>query len=208
MTDEQSPFLFMREREAHMAKRNIGKSASRTAPKKKQLLDALQMLKADHRQVEELFNQFMNGNSAENQLIAQQIFRELKIHSILEEELFYPMLRGNSDSMDVETDDINNENVLDADEMDDAGSEDLSENSIASSYDDHRMMGDQITQLLQMNASDPEFRQGMVELQEIVIAHVSMEEEELFPYALTTLDIKALGRQMQERKADILSAVA
>jgi hemerythrin superfamily protein len=197
----------MREREALMAKRNIGKTASRTAPKKKQLFDAIQMLKADHRKVEELFNQFMNGNSAGNQLIAQQIFRELKIHSILEEELFYPMLQGNSASMG-ETEDINNENVLDADEMDEAGSEDLSEDSIASAYDDHRMMGDQIKQLLQMNASDPEFRQGMVELQEIVIAHVSMEEEELFPFALTTLDIRTLGRQMQERKADILSAVA
>jgi hemerythrin superfamily protein len=107
-----------------------------------------------------------------------------------------------------ETEDINNENVLDADEMDEAGSEDLSEDSMASAYDDHRMMGDQIKQLLQMNASDPEFHQGMAELQEIVIAHVSMEEEELFPFALTTLDIRTLGRQMQERKADILSAVA
>jgi hemerythrin superfamily protein len=208
MTDDESLFLFMREREALMAKRTIVKSASRTAPKKKQLFDAIQMLKADHRKVLELFNQFMKGNSGEHQAIAQQIFRELKIHSILEEELFYPMLQGYSASMDGETDDINNENALDADEIDEAGSEDLSEDSITSAYDDHRMMGDQIQQLLQMNASDSEFRQAMVELQEIVIAHVSMEEEELFPYALTTLDIRSLARQMQERKADILSAVA
>jgi hemerythrin superfamily protein len=191
-----------------MAKRNIGKSASRTASKKKQTVDAIQRLKADHRKVEELFNQFMKGNSAEHQAIAQQIFRELKVHSTLEEELFYPMLQGYSASMDGKTDDINNENVLGVDEIDEAGREDLSEITITSAYDDHRMMGDQVEQLLQMNASDSEFRQGMVGLQEIVIAHVSMEEEELFPYALTTLDIRTLGRQMQERKADILSAVA
>jgi hemerythrin superfamily protein len=191
-----------------MAKRNIGKSASRTASKKKQTVDAIQMLKADHRKVEELFNQFMKGNSAEHQAIAQQIFRELKVHSTLEEELFYPMLQGYSASLDGKTDDSNNENVLDVDEIDEAGREDLSEITITSAYDDHRMMGDQVEQLLQMNASDSEFRQGMVELQEIVIAHVSMEEEELFPYALTTLDIRTLRRQMQERKADILSAVA
>jgi hemerythrin superfamily protein len=191
-----------------MAKSNIGKSASRTASKKKQTVDAIQMLKADHRKVEELFNQFMKGNSAEHQAIAQQIFRELKVHSTLEEELFYPMLQGYSASLDGKTDDSNNENVLDVDEIDEAGREDLSEITITSAYDDHRMMGDQVEQLLQMNASDSEFRQGMVGLQEIVIAHVSMEEEELFPYALTTLDIRTLGRQMQERKADILSAVA
>jgi hemerythrin superfamily protein len=191
-----------------MAKRNIGKSASRTASKKKQTVDAIQRLKADHRKVEELFNQFMKGNSAEHQAIAQQIFRELKVHSTLEEELFYPMLQGYSASMDGKTDDINNENVLGVDEIDEAGREDLSEITITSAYDDHRMMGDQVEQLLQMNASDSEFRQGMVGFQEIVIAHVSMEEEELFPYALTTLDIRTLGRQMQERKADILSAVA
>ncbi len=191
-----------------MAKSNIGKSASRTASKKKQTVDAIQMLKADHRKVEELFNQFMKGNSAEHQAIAQQIFRELKVHSTLEEELFYPMLQGYSASLDGKTDDSNNENVLDVDEIDEAGREDLSEITITSAYDDHRMMGDQVEQLLQMNASDSEFRQGMVELQEIVIAHVSMEEEELFPYALTTLDIRTLRRQMQERKADILSAVA
>jgi hemerythrin superfamily protein len=191
-----------------MAKRNIGKSASQTASKKKQTVDAIQMLKADHRKVEELFNRFMKGNSAEHQAIAQQIFRELKVHSTLEEELFYPMLQGYSASMDGKTDDSNNENVLDVDEIDEAGREDLSEITITSAYDDHRMMGGQVEQLLQMNASDSEFRQGMVELQEIVIAHVSMEEEELFPYALTTLDIRTLRRQMQERKADILSAVA
>jgi hemerythrin superfamily protein len=191
-----------------MAKSNIGKSASRTASKKKQTVDAIQMLKADHRKVEELFNRFMKGNSAEHQAIAQQIFREIKVHSTLEEELFYPMLQGYSASMDGKTDDSNNENVLDVDEIDEAGREDLSEITITSAYDDHRMMGDQVEQLLQMNASDSEFRQGMVELQEIVIAHVSMEEEELFPYALTTLDIRTLRRQMQERKADILSAVA
>ncbi len=176
-----------------MAKRNIGKSASRTASKKKQTVDAIQMLKADHRKVEELFNRFMKGNSAEHQAIAQQIFRELKVHSTLEEELFYPMLQGYSASMDGKTDDSNNENVLDVDEIDEAGREDLSEITITSAYDDHRMMGDQVEQLLQMNASDSEFRQGMVELQEIVIAHVSMEEEELFPYALTTLDIRTLA---------------
>jgi hemerythrin superfamily protein len=198
----------MREREAIMPKRNIGKNASRTAPQKKQPVDAIQMLKDDHRKVEELFNHFMNGTSAANQSIARQIFRELKVHSTLEEELFYPMLQGYSSSMARETDEINNENVLDVDEMDETGSDDLSGGTIRAAFDDHLMMEDQIKQLLQMIASDSAFREGMVKLQEMVIHHVSMEEEELFPYALTTLDIRTLGRQMQERKADILSAVA
>lgn len=191
-----------------MPKRHTAKSTSRPASKKKEAVDAIQLLKADHRKVEELFNQFMNGNSAGNQSLAEQIFRELRIHSILEEELFYPMLQGRSASINGDIGNILHEDMLDIDEQDEADCGDFSQGTITSAYDEHRMMQEQIKQLLQMNASDSEFRPGMVELQEIVIAHVSIEEEELFPYAHVTFDTHALGGQMLQRKSDILSPVA
>lgn len=57
--------------------------------------DAIALLKADHRKVEELFDKFENTNSSNKKLsIAREICMELKIHTMLEEEIFYPAFRG------------------------------------------------------------------------------------------------------------------
>ena len=64
--------------------------------------DAIALLKADHRKVEELFEKYetARGRKAE---IAKQICMELTIHTMLEEEIFYPACREagvDSDMMD------------------------------------------------------------------------------------------------------------
>jgi len=57
--------------------------------------DAIALLKADHRKVEQLFEQFEKARAAgRKQEIAHQICTELKIHTTLEEEIFYPVFRG------------------------------------------------------------------------------------------------------------------
>jgi hypothetical protein len=57
--------------------------------------DAIALLKADHRKVEDLFEQFAaTGGSASKKKLAHQICTELKIHTMLEEEIFYPSFRG------------------------------------------------------------------------------------------------------------------
>ena len=61
----------------------------------KEYTDAIALLKADHREVEELFEKFENASGKDRkQQIAEQICNELKIHSMIEEEIFYPALRG------------------------------------------------------------------------------------------------------------------
>lgn len=55
--------------------------------------DAIAMLKADHRKVEDLFEKFESARSGAKQRIAEQICNELKIHTMIEEEIFYPALR-------------------------------------------------------------------------------------------------------------------
>lgn len=60
-----------------------------------QFTDAIALLKADHRKVEDLFEQFENAKAASRkQSLAQQICMELKIHTTIEEEIFYPAFRG------------------------------------------------------------------------------------------------------------------
>jgi len=57
--------------------------------------DAIAMLEADHRTVEDLFEQFeKTSDVGKKAALAQEICTELKIHSLLEEEFFYPALRG------------------------------------------------------------------------------------------------------------------
>jgi hemerythrin superfamily protein len=63
--------------------------------------DAIAMLKADHRKVEELFSEFENAKGRK-QAIADQICNELKIHSMLEEEIFYPAFQGKIEQEDLD----------------------------------------------------------------------------------------------------------
>jgi len=60
-----------------------------------QFTDAIALLKADHRTVEELFEKYESTRGAQAKAkIAQQICLELKIHTMIEEEIFYPAFRG------------------------------------------------------------------------------------------------------------------
>ena len=56
--------------------------------------DAIAMLRADHRKVEELFEQFQSARGSERKRkLALSVCAELKIHTLLEEEIFYPAFR-------------------------------------------------------------------------------------------------------------------
>lgn len=57
--------------------------------------DAIALLKADHRKVEVLFEKFESAaNPAKKKSIAHEICTELKVHTLIEEEIFYPAFRG------------------------------------------------------------------------------------------------------------------
>ncbi|MFB0872045.1 MULTISPECIES: hemerythrin domain-containing protein [unclassified Sphingobium] len=62
---------------------------------KQEFTDAIALLKADHREVEDLFEKFESAKGAtRKQDIARKICLELKIHTMIEEEIFYPAFRG------------------------------------------------------------------------------------------------------------------
>ena len=65
---------------------------------KEEFTDAIALLKADHREVEDLFKKFQNASGKEDKWrIAQRICNELKIHAQIEEEIFYPACEGKID---------------------------------------------------------------------------------------------------------------
>jgi hypothetical protein len=60
--------------------------------------DAIMLLKADHRKVEDLFEKFQKASGkSRKQAIAEQICNELKMHTTIEEEIFYPAFKGKID---------------------------------------------------------------------------------------------------------------
>lgn len=183
-------------------------------------IDALTMLKQDHREVEKLFSEFMTGGKGRQQEVAQQIFKELELHSALEEELFYPALRSHSDLAELGTleqgdREIDGEKMLDQTEIDadedddeeeDETGEEIGEDVIASVYEDHQAVKELIGWLRCLGPDSPDFQAGMAELEEMVMDHVEEEEEVLFAEAKLKRDIKTLGRQMQDRKQDLISS--
>ena len=57
--------------------------------------DAIALLKADHRKVEQLFAAFEEASGASRkEKLAGEICVELKIHTMIEEEIFYPAFAG------------------------------------------------------------------------------------------------------------------
>lgn len=62
---------------------------------KAEYTDAIALLKADHRKVEALFGQYEKATSATKKGdLAHQICTGLKIHTLIEEEIFYPAFEG------------------------------------------------------------------------------------------------------------------
>ncbi len=66
-------------------------------------LDAIALLKADHRKVEGLFEKFESAKgTAKKQALVHQICTELLVHTTIEEEIFYPACEGGVEEDDLE----------------------------------------------------------------------------------------------------------
>jgi hemerythrin superfamily protein len=199
--------------------------AKRTPKKAKssQPQDAVQLLKADHKQVRKLFEQFHAAADDDKAAIARRLFTELEIHSKLEEELLYPSVQSKLETSDYETQgnglditddgEVDPEEETDFDEIDgaelDALDEDEEEGTeseiIAAAYDSHGTVRDLIQQLQTLDPKTSDYRDLFTELEDAVIEHVSEEEEAILPLAAAQLDVQALGLTMQQRKDDLTS---
>ena len=70
------------------AKRNVNGDRQNVKGRRK---DAIALLKADHREVERLFSQFKKARDARRkEALASEICDALKVHTKIEEEIFYP----------------------------------------------------------------------------------------------------------------------
>jgi len=194
-------------------------------PKSAQPQDAVQLLRADHKQVQKLFEQFHGASDEEKGSIAKRLFTELEIHSKIEEELLYPAVQSKLESLDDEetqgngldvTDDgeIDAEGASDFDEIDGAELDALDEDEeeeeaeseiITAAYDSHGTVRELIQQLRTLDPKSSDYRDMFAELEDSVVEHVSEEEDAILPLAAAQLDVQTLGVTMQRRKDDLTS---
>jgi hemerythrin superfamily protein len=140
--------------------------------------DAINVLKQDHDKVEGLFNDFKKAERlSQKKKIAAEAIMELKIHAAVEEELFYPSLRGE---------------------------EKVDQDLLNESDEEHHVAKLLIAELEQMNGSEDHYDAKFTVLAENIRHHVKEEEGKLFPQARKTeVDFDALGRQLLARKKQL-----
>lgn len=143
---------------------------------------ALEMLEADHRKVEMLFDQYedMKEDSSEDEkrALAQKICMELKVHTQIEEEIFYPWVRENGDESDL----------------------------VEEATVEHQSAKDLIAQLEGASGIDETYDAKVKVLGEYVKHHVQEEENEMFPPLESMQDeLDELGQEMTARKVELMA---
>jgi hemerythrin-like domain-containing protein len=145
--------------------------------------DAVAMLTADHREVEQLFKQFEDLSDrakASKKKLADQICNALILHTTLEEEIFYPALREATKEAE--------------DKVDEAVVE-------------HASAKDLIAQIQEMDPDDELYDAKVKVLSEQIDHHVEEEEKEMFPMAKKSkMDLAALGQEMAARKQELAAS--
>jgi hypothetical protein len=142
--------------------------------------DAVALLKADHRKVEGLFRKAEKASGGAKEKLVEQICNELIIHTMLEEEIFYPACRSD----DVEEDKLDEAQV---------------------EHDGAKVL---INDLLQSGAKSPMYDAKLTVLSEYIKHHVKEEEQPrkgLFAEAKRKgVDVNALGARIKARKIELM----
>ena len=132
-------------------------------------MDAITLLKEDHRTVEKLFKRFEKAGDravVEKREVVDRIIEELSVHAAIEEQFFYPVVRAT---------------VPDTD-------------SIAlESLEEHHIVKWLLDELDRMSPEDERFDAKVTVLIENVRHHVEEEESDLFPKVRDELGRTALG---------------
>ena len=156
-------------RDSSLLKASHGKAAQ----------DAVQLLRADHRKVQDLFDQFEKArDDRRKSALAQEICNELKVHTQIEEEIFYPAAREA----------LKDQDLLDEAEVEHASAKEL------------------IAQIEQSRPGEEMFDAKVTVLGEYIKHHVKEEHTELFPkLKKTKIDLKSLGQQLADRKEALMA---
>ncbi|SDL32286.1 hemerythrin domain-containing protein [Nonomuraea jiangxiensis] len=144
-------------------------------------MDAIVLLKEDHKTVEALFKRFEKageGAHVEKRKLVDTITKELVTHAYIEEEIFYPAARAKVP----ETGD-----------------------HVLESVEEHHVVVWMLSELKDLDPADERFVAKVTVLIENVRHHVEEEEKDWFPLVRAAMgrnELQELGERMAKAKAD------
>ena len=148
-------------------------------------MDAIALLKQDHKLVKDLLEQLAESTTRavkKRSDLLRQIHANLKAHTTIEEEIFYPAFKA-------------------------AGKKE-EEKMYFEALEEHRAAEDLVLpDLMKTNPATEQFSGRAKVLKELILHHAQEEEKEMFPAAKKLFDqakLKALGEQMFQRKQELL----
>jgi hemerythrin superfamily protein len=146
-------------------------------------MDAVELIKADHRKVEKLFREFEQaGDRAHKtrQELVERITRELEVHATVEEESFYPAVEAKARKDGKAT--------------------------VHEAVEEHHLVRVTLAELARLTPEDEAFDPKVQVLIENVRHHVEEEESELLPQAEKLLgerELARIGAEMAARKRQL-----
>ncbi|HET9599865.1 MAG TPA: hemerythrin domain-containing protein [Anaeromyxobacteraceae bacterium] len=138
-------------------------------------MHAIELLEGQHREVEEMFEQFEAAGErarARKEQLCRKIGDALAIHAAIEEKIFYPATKSSR-----------------------------TEDELREAVEEHLAAKRVIADLLDTEVADEQFDAKMKVLKEMIEHHVQEEEGELFPMARKQLGsqrLEELGEEMEE----------
>ncbi|HTL48306.1 MAG TPA: hemerythrin domain-containing protein [Verrucomicrobiae bacterium] len=131
------------------------------------------LLHEDHQKVQALFHQYEKAASGQKTEIFENVAKELKIHTAVEKEIFYPVVWENTN----------------ADEL------------VKKAAEEHRVLDSLLEELEDMKVDDADFSAKFNMLQASMAHHIEAEEAELFPkFEQSPIDQAAVAKSMRERR--------
>ena len=146
-------------------------------------IDAIAMLKADHRTMQDLFTRYESvGDCSTKHLIAEQVFTELNLHAQLEENVFYPAYEERTGKN---------------------GTQLVADNRL-----EHEKVRELMLEMQGLDLAEEEFEAKFHELIHTVRHHIDAEENEMFPEAEQILadQLEDLMDKMVELKHQLMTA--
>src|SRR5690348_15369493 len=143
-------------------------------------VEALNFLKKQHREVEALFKKALTTEEpTERMSLFKLIDRDLRLHSIIEEEIFYPELKRRVEKSDERLE-------------------------VAEAYEEHGLVKITIESLEKLDPAGEQYRAKLVVLGDLVQHHVDEEEGTMFKMAHHYFDkaeLEEIGSRLEEAYA-------
>jgi hypothetical protein len=144
-------------------------------------MDAVELLKADHRKVKKLLSE---GDDTTERAVKtrEELFNKIKtemeVHEAIEEEIFYPALVDHEKAREV----------------------------VLEGYEEHHLVDEIIGEMEPLDYEDEQWTAKFTVMKENIEHHIEEEEGDMFKKARQILsddELEELGRRMEERKREL-----